>query len=152
MTRLGDLGERLQEPLLVTNLTNVFYLTGFDSSNAALLVQPGGEATLFTDFRYIEEAQAVEGVEVVLTKRAMMLDVGERLSGQVQFEADVLPYLEWQRLRKGAAKLVASRGVVDGLRSVKGEDEVAKIAKRREDRRSQSRGADGRDVGGPVRA
>src|SRR3954453_1242852 len=106
MTRLGDLGERLQEPLLVTNLTNVFYLTGFDSSNAALLVQPGGEATLFTDFRYIEEAQAVEDVEVMLTKRAMMLDIGERLTGRVQFEADVLPYLEWQRLSKGAAKLV----------------------------------------------
>ena len=115
--RLAALGGRLEQPLLVTNLTNVFYLTGFDSSNAALLVQPGGEAELFTDFRYIEEAQAVEGVEVVLTKRAMMLEIGGRLAGQVQFEADVLPYLEWKRLSKGSAKLVASSGIVDGLRA-----------------------------------
>lgn len=127
--RLGELGAQLETPLLITNLTNVYYLTGFDSSNAALLVQPGGEATLFTDFRYVEEAQAVDGVEVVLTKRAMMLDVGERLSGQVQFEADVLPYLEWQRLSKGGAKLVASHGVVDSLRAVKSAGEIAKIAR-----------------------
>ncbi len=82
------------------------YLTGFDSSNAALLIRPGGETTLFTDFRYVEEAQAVDGVEAVLTKRAMMRDVGGHLTGSVQFEADVLPYLEWQRLAKGGAKLV----------------------------------------------
>ena len=58
MTRLAALGERLESPLLVTNLTNVFYLCGFDSSNAALLVQPGGETTLYTDFRYSEAAQS----------------------------------------------------------------------------------------------
>jgi Xaa-Pro aminopeptidase len=127
--RLAELGGRLERPLLITNLTNVYYLTGFDSSNAALLVQPGGESTLFTDFRYVEEAQTVEGVKVVLTKRAMMLDVGALLSGEVQFEADVLPYLEWQRLRKGGAKLVASHGLVDGVRAVKSADEIAKIAR-----------------------
>ena len=48
MTRLAALGERLDAPLLVTNLTNVFYLCGFDSSNAALLVQPGGDTTRTT--------------------------------------------------------------------------------------------------------
>ena len=55
---------RLDAPLLVTDLTNILYLTGFDSSNAALIVEPGGGATLYTDFRYIESARAVEGVEV----------------------------------------------------------------------------------------
>ena len=49
-TRLREL---LEEPLLVTNLVNVLYLTGFDSSNAALLVEPD-RARLFTDFRYLE--------------------------------------------------------------------------------------------------
>ena len=62
MTRLAALGEQLDAPLLVTNLTNVFYLCGFDSSNAALLVRPGGETTLYTDFRYAESAQSVPGV------------------------------------------------------------------------------------------
>jgi Xaa-Pro aminopeptidase len=127
--RIAELGGRLEAPLLVTNLTNVYYLAGFESSNAALLVRPGGETTLFTDFRYVEEAQEVEGVEVVLTRRAMMVDIGERLSDRVQFEADVLPYLEWQRLKKGGARLVATHGLVDGVRAVKEADEIAKIGR-----------------------
>jgi len=125
--RLDALSGRLELPLLVTNLTNIFYLTGFESSNAALLVEPKGGATLYTDFRYAESARAVPDVEVVMTKRAMMRDVGERLKGKVQFEADVLPYLEWQRLSEGKAELVPTRGVVDGVRAVKDDDEVAKL-------------------------
>src|SRR5579871_5150949 len=90
-SNLDRLGELLDAPLLVTNLTNVYYLTGFDSSNAALLVRPGGEATLYTDFRYIETAREVPGVEAQLAKRTLMEDIGERLTGRLQFEADVLP-------------------------------------------------------------
>jgi Xaa-Pro aminopeptidase len=119
MSNLDRLGELLDAPLLVTNLTNVFYLTGFDSSNAALLVRPGGEATLYTDFRYIETARDVPGVDAQLAKRTLMADIGERLTGRVQFEADVLPYLEWERLAAGKAKLEPTTGVVDALRAVK---------------------------------
>ena len=127
--RMNTLSERLDTPLLVTDLTNVFYLTGFDSSNAALLVEPGGKATLYTDFRYIESAQEVAGVEVQLAKRGLMQDIGELLKGKVQFEADVLPYVEWERLQAGGAKLVPSRGLVDEVRAVKDADEVAKISR-----------------------
>jgi Xaa-Pro aminopeptidase len=125
--RLDTLAARLEQPLLVTNLTNVYYLTGFESSNAALLVEPGGTATLYTDFRYIESAREVPGVETQLTKRGLMNDVGDRLSGSVQFEADVLPYLEWDRLQSGGVKLVPTSGIVDEVRAVKDEDEVAKL-------------------------
>ena len=79
--RISRLRELLDEPLLITNLVNVHYLTGFDSSNAALLVEPG-RARLFTDFRYFEAAQAVapDGVEVVQTARSLMGWLGENLS------------------------------------------------------------------------
>jgi Xaa-Pro aminopeptidase len=127
--RMDALSGRLDTPLLVTNLTNVFYLTGFDSSNAALLIEPGGTATLYTDFRYIESAQEVIGVEVQLAKRSLMQDVGELLKGKVQFEADVLPYVEWERLQSGGAKLVPTHGLVDEVRAVKDADEVAKISR-----------------------
>ena len=126
-TRLDSLSGRLDAPLLVTNLTNIFYLTGFDSSNAALLVKPGGGATLYTDFRYIESARNVPDVEVQMTKRALLHDVGERLKGRVQFEADVLPYAEWERLTSGSAKLVPSAGIVDSLRAVKDAEEIGKL-------------------------
>ena len=119
MTRLAALGERLESPLLVTNLTNVYYLSGFESSNAALLVRPGGETTLYTDFRYAEAAQSIPDVTVEMLKRSLMVDVGEQLKGTVQFEADVLPYLEWERLSAGKAKLVPTRGIVDSVRAIK---------------------------------
>jgi Xaa-Pro aminopeptidase len=126
-TRLNALTGRLEAPLLVTNLTNILYLTGFDASNAALFVEPGGSATLYTDFRYIESARRVAGVEVQMTKRSLMRDVGERLKGRVQFEADVLPYAEWERLSAGAGKLVPTVGIVDSQRAVKDVDEVGKL-------------------------
>jgi Xaa-Pro aminopeptidase len=127
--RLESLSAQLDAPLLVTNLVNLFYLTGFDSSNAALLVEPGGGATLYTDFRYAASARSVPGVEVQITKRAMMTDVGARLSGRVQFEADVLPYLEWERLSTGTAELVPTSGLVDNIRAIKDDEEIAKITK-----------------------
>ena len=69
--RITRLLERLELPLLVTDPTNVRYLTGFQSSNAALLVEHD-RTRLFTDFRYLEAARGVQGVEVVQTKRNLI--------------------------------------------------------------------------------
>jgi Xaa-Pro aminopeptidase len=126
-SRLEALAAGLKLPLLVTNLVNIHYLTGFESSNAALLVRPKGEATLFTDFRYIESARQVEGVEVELAKRTLITDLAERLSGRVQFEADVLPYAQWERFGSGRVAPVASTGLVSALRAVKDEEELAAV-------------------------
>jgi Xaa-Pro aminopeptidase len=127
--RLQRLGAELSSPLLVTNLVNILYLTGFESSNAALLVRPGGETTLYTDFRYIEAAGAVPDVELEMTKRGVLADIGTRLTGTVQFEAATLPYAQWQALSAGKAKLVPATGIVESLRAVKDAEEVAKIAR-----------------------
>ena len=64
MSRIDSLRATLDEPLLVTHSPNVLYLTGFSSSNAALLVEPE-RVRLFSDFRYAEAARAVEGVDLV---------------------------------------------------------------------------------------
>jgi len=125
--RLDSLTGRLDAPLLVTNLTNILYLTGLDASNAALVVEPGGGATLYTDFRYIESARNVPDVEVEMTKRTLIHDLAGRLKGRLQFEADVLPYAEWERLSAGAAELVPTAGIVDSLRAVKDAEEVVKL-------------------------
>lgn len=125
--RIERLRGRLEEPLLVTNLVNVAYLTGFESSNAALLVDPAGDTRLFTDFRYIESARAVPDVEVVQTKRAVIGALGEQLSGHFGFEADVLPYAQWETLRNGGLDLVPRSGLVEGLRAVKDDGELDAI-------------------------
>ncbi len=64
-------------------------------------MRPEGVATLYTDFRYIETAREGPGVEVELAKRSLITDLAEKLTGRVQFEADVLPYLQWERLGAG---------------------------------------------------
>ena len=59
--RLRAVGAALPEgadALLVTNLTNVRYLTGFTGSNGAVIVRRDAEAVLATDGRYDEQARA----------------------------------------------------------------------------------------------
>ena len=121
--RIERLRELLEEPLLITNPVNVLYLTGLDSSNVALLVEPE-RVRLFTDFRYIEAAQAVDGVEAVQTKRSLIGWLGEHLSGRVGFEANVLPWSFAEQLRAGGLELVPRKGLVEQLRAVKDEGEL----------------------------
>src|SRR4051812_35638173 len=66
--RVDRLRSSLEEPHLVSTGANVRYLTGFSSSNAALLVEPD-RLRLFSDFRYSDAARALEGVDYVETRR-----------------------------------------------------------------------------------
>src|SRR5438552_10223259 len=100
--RIDRLRQSLEEPLLVTNPTNIFYLFGFKSSNAALLVEQD-RVRLFTDFRYAEAARGIDGVEFQETKRALLWDLAGRLSGRVGFEADNVSYSGYETL--GAASV-----------------------------------------------
>jgi Xaa-Pro aminopeptidase len=122
--RVQRLAATLQEPLLVTNLVNVRYLTGFQSSNVALFVEPGGAVQLFTDFRYREAASAVEGVELVETKRSLLKDLASRLRGRVGVEATDISYAGFQLLGSEGLDLVPRTGLVEALRAVKDETEL----------------------------
>ena len=126
-TRLQTLAASLDAPLFVTDLTNIRYLTGLDSSNAAVLVLPGGEATLYTDFRYIDVARQCAGVTVVLTRRSILQELAGSLPAGTQVEADALPYAQWEVLTSGGAKLVATRGIVEGLRAIKDAEEIEQL-------------------------
>jgi len=126
-TRLETLAHRLDAPLLITNLVNIRYLTGFDSSNAALLVEPGGGATLYTDFRYIDAAREVSDVDVQLAERTLLVDIAPKLPRAVGFEADALPYAQWDVLRAAKLRLTPTRSVVEELRSVKSAEELQTV-------------------------
>jgi Xaa-Pro aminopeptidase len=125
-SRVDRLRAKLEDPLLVTNAANVFYLTGFKSSNAALLVEPD-RVRLFTDFRYREQAATVEGVEVVETQRSLIHGIAQHVDGRVGFEAATVTYAEWESLRAAGLELVPRTGAVERLRAVKDEDELARI-------------------------
>lgn len=105
---------------------NVRYLTGFESSNAALLVDPE-RAVLFSDFRYAEAGRRIEGVEFVEVERALIRGVAAHVDGRVAFESAQLTYAGWELLRAAGLDLVPSAGLVERLRAVKGEDELESI-------------------------
>jgi Xaa-Pro aminopeptidase len=132
-------GERLAElvagrevdRLLVTNLVNVRYLTGFGGTNGACLCGPE-ERVFLTDFRYTERAAGeVEGWEVVTVGGDWYAGLAERLPGRSGFEDDHLTVRTLHRLEEGlpeGSELVACGGAVERLRRVKDETELEAIA------------------------
>jgi Xaa-Pro aminopeptidase len=124
--RIDRLRALLEEPLLVTNPTNVLYLVGFKSSNPALLVEPD-RVRLFADFRYADAGRQVEGVEFVETARALLKDLAGRLSGRIGFESGFVTYDGSETLRGDGLDLVPRAGLVERLRAVKDESELAAL-------------------------
>jgi Xaa-Pro aminopeptidase len=119
MSRIERLAALLDQPLLVTSGVNVRYLTGLMSSNAAVLVEPDGEATLYTDFRYAQRAQALD-IPFQQTARAVIGDLATRLAGRtIGIEAHVLTVASHQALQDGGVEVVAQSGLVERLRAVK---------------------------------
>jgi Xaa-Pro aminopeptidase len=128
VTRLERLGGSLAEPLLVTSGVNVRYLTGLASSNVALLVEPGGTTTLYTDFRYLEKAAAVEGVTIERTARDVIGALATLLSSRrVGFEPAHMTFASYERLAASGIELVPTGGLVEALRSVKEPAEIDAI-------------------------
>jgi Xaa-Pro aminopeptidase len=124
--RARRLAEKLEEPLIVTTPANIRYLTGFVSSNVAVVVEPD-RVRLFTDFRYAGAARQVPEVEFVQTPRDVLTHLTSDLSGTFGFESANLTYRDFERLRDAGLELVPRVGLVESLRAVKDEDELERI-------------------------
>jgi len=140
--RLPRLRERMAEAgcpaLLVSTLANVRYLTGFSGSAALLLVLPD-ELVLGTDGRYefqSAEQLAAAGVEArvavgnVAAQRTALAEAAGPVTRLGLEAADVT----WARQRSfesewfPGTELVPTEGLVEGLRRVKDDGEVARMA------------------------
>ncbi|MGC4955309.1 Xaa-Pro peptidase family protein [Actinomadura citrea] len=120
--------------LLVTRLVNVRYLTGLDSSRAALLVPADGPAVLATDGRYAGmAAQVCPELPVVVDRQvaeALVTRAAEDGHGRVGFEAHDLTVehhtalLDLDLPAGAAAELVPLGRLVEQLRMVKDEEEI----------------------------
>ena len=125
------LAERGLDRMLVTELVNVRYLTGFGGTNGACVC--GEDARLlFTDFRYTERAEAeVDGWEVHTVSGDWLAGIAEPLAGKVGFEDDHVSVRALGRLEgklPDGATLEAAGGTVERLRRVKDAEELAAIA------------------------
>jgi Xaa-Pro aminopeptidase len=130
VSRLERLQAALEEPLLVTNLVNVRYLTGFTGTNAACLCAPDLRL-FFTDSRYTGRAEAeVEGWEILTIGNDWLGGIAERLDGKVGFEDDQVSVRLLEKLKEkllDGVEMVAAGGRVEELRRVKDEGELAAI-------------------------
>ena len=126
----AELGERGLDRMLVTELTNVRYLTGFTGTNGACICGPGIRVFL-TDFRYTERAEAeVEGWEPITVSGDWLASIAERLQGKVGFEDDHLAVRSLKKLEEklgDGVEAVAAGGAVEKLRRVKDAEELAAI-------------------------
>ncbi|HVL50738.1 MAG TPA: aminopeptidase P family protein [Actinomycetota bacterium] len=133
------------DALLVTNLTNVRYLTGFAGSNGYVFLTRDA-SWFYTDGRYATQAsQMVKGAEVVIARnhadvveRLNSLTSGRRL-GRVGYESTHVtvaskgaaweppPGLDKVMTYFEDAELVATQGWVEELRKVKDAGEIAAI-------------------------
>ena len=125
VSRLARLAGRLEEPLLVTSGVNVRYLTGFASSNAALLVEPGRHDAL-------HGLPLRRGGGRSRGRRAR--GDATRLLGLVASDSPAvasrsrrrtLSYASYRRLAAAGVDLLPTNGVVEALRAVKDADEIA---------------------------
>lgn len=124
------------DALVVTSLIDVRYLTGFTGSNAVLAVTADG-ATLVTDGRYTTqvaeqlEASGVEADVVIANDPADGLTRATRGITRIGLQADDVSWATQRRWSVTVfpwAHLVPTDGIVLGLRAVKDEGEVARLA------------------------
>jgi Xaa-Pro aminopeptidase len=139
--RLPRLAARLSElgcdGLLVTNLTNIRYLTGFSGSAGLLLVVPD-DSLLVSDGRYRDQVAGEIGASKASVRteiaqparQSAAIEQAARKLRRLGLEADDVTWSVQRRLAAAMApdtSLVAVPRAVEALRSVKDEGEVARI-------------------------
>ncbi|MEA2292811.1 MAG: Xaa-Pro aminopeptidase [Solirubrobacteraceae bacterium] len=138
MTRADRIDARLQaagaDLLLVTDLVNVRYLTGFTGSNAMLVVGPGLRRFI-TDFRYVEQAGSqVAGFTVERAPQEFLAALREGWAEDAEirlgFEDHRVTVRQHHRIGEllpEQVDLVAEGGMVEAERMVKDDGELAAI-------------------------
>lgn len=139
-TRLAAVRQKLVEQgldaLMVTHPENRAYLTGF-TGDSGVVVITGTENLLVTDFRYTEQAEAEAPLfKVIETGPDRLASLAEVLRARhlkrTGFESGattVAAFREWQEKLEGVTELVGTQGLVEDLRRVKDEGELALLRK-----------------------
>jgi Xaa-Pro aminopeptidase len=130
---LAALAERELDALLVTDLVNLRWLTGFTGSNAAAVLGPA-QRRFLTDFRYLSQiAEQVDDswageIDSDLLKRvAAGLPEGPVKLGFDDAHMSVKQHAQLAELVPEGVQLVAAGGIVEALRAVKDAAEVDAI-------------------------
>lgn len=137
LTRLRkNLAKSKAESLLVSNILNVQYLSGFTGSSASLLITQDKAPIFITDFRYIIQAgQEITGFEIIKQEKPLSQTLAKILNRlglkELGVEGGHLSYKEFKLLesRLKPVRLIPTFNLVENLRLKKDRREVAKIRK-----------------------
>ncbi|MGT2951669.1 X-Pro aminopeptidase [Streptococcus cuniculi] len=133
--RLTKLRQKMAEghhsALLITNLKNIYYLTGFWGTAGTVLITAERQV-LITDDRYITYAQSVVKDFEVVSDRDALSVVAEILKdsrlAELAFEDEVsVAYYQAMQAVLEGVSLVPTADLVMGLRMIKDETEIATI-------------------------
>jgi Xaa-Pro aminopeptidase len=130
----AQLAERGLDALLVTDLVNVRWLTGFTGSNGLAVVGPDDQRLFLTDFRYLTQSgeQLDAGWHREIAPEILQA-AATFVTGRVGFDDAHLSVKDHgalaQRLAEGV-ELVPAAGAVEALRAIKdaGEQEQIRAA------------------------
>ncbi|MEA2275483.1 MAG: Xaa-Pro aminopeptidase [Solirubrobacteraceae bacterium] len=133
--RVADaLEAREADLLLVTDLYNVRWLTGFTGSNAAAVVGRDGTRRFVTDFRYLtqsaEQLDPAWGREIsvdLLAGAVKALPAGDLRLGFDDANMSVRDHAKVAGMLRPGIELVPAAGVVEELRAIKDDDELEVI-------------------------
>ena len=130
---LAAIAERELDALLVSNLVNVRWLTGFTGSNAAAVIGPA-QRRFFTDFRYLTQAseQVATGWEREITSDLLKRAADDLPEGPLRLGFDdahlsVKQHAQLAEYVGEGVELVAAGGIVEALRAVKDRAEIGAI-------------------------
>lgn len=123
------IAELKADALLITDMNNVRYFSGFTGSSASLLVA-GDRTIFFTDGRYkTQAAEEIKGAEIVIYK-SLLDSFEELLRGlgirSLAFEADDISYARWSDLkdRFDETDLLPVKEQIRNIRRVKQASEI----------------------------
>ena len=113
--------------LLVTDLKNIRYLTGFSGSNATLLVSTSGHHTIATDGRYDTQIRIETGEpdDLTIAVKQQVFEVMTNAAGERGFAVE--PSMPVGRADALGNPEVVS-GLVEELRLIKDSGEIAALA------------------------
>lgn len=116
--------------LLVTNPTNIRYLTGFVGMERrdAYLLLTKKKKYFFTNSLYLESAKKIKAVTVIEISREKPIEKEiAKLTNTIEFEENDLTVGEYKKFKKVIKTLIPTKNKIEKLRMIKREDEIENI-------------------------
>lgn len=131
----GILEEKNIEAFIILSPFNRRYMTQFTGTSGAVLIT-SSEALFITDFRYMDQAnEQISGYTIIEHKASLEEAITKELQRlqvkRLGFEQDQVTYAAYQRYKQHfkLVELVPISGLVESLRMLKDESEIALIQK-----------------------